>query len=116
MVFASGDREIRVNFGVITGREATAAEIEELARELHPRLDAFAIVAEHRYEFAGEVEAAVHQVRIEAEDRIDEELRGRLLEIAERWAEACAADRQIEVVTPSEAELDPLEAPSTTLQ
>lgn len=99
MVFASGDREIRVNFGVISGREATAAEIEDLARELHGRVSAFSIVAEHRYEFAGDAEAAVHQVRIETEDAIDEELRGRLLEIAERWAHACAADRHIEVET-----------------
>jgi hypothetical protein len=43
-------------------------------------------------------------VRIETEDSIDEELRGRLLEIADRWAHACAADRHIEV--------DPLELPS----
>lgn len=99
MVFATGDREIRVNFGVISGREATAAEIEELARELHGRLSTFSIVAEHRYEFAGEAEAAVHQVRIETEDAIDEELRGRLLEIAERWAQACAAERHIDVET-----------------
>ena len=30
MVFSTGEREIRVNFGLISGREATAAEIEEL--------------------------------------------------------------------------------------
>jgi hypothetical protein len=99
MVFASGDREIRVNFGVITGREATAAEIDELARELHGRLGTFSIVAEQRYEFAGDVEAAVHQVKIEVESPIDEELRGRLLEIAERWADACAAERTLQLPT-----------------
>jgi len=104
MVFSTGEREIRVNFGVISGREATAAEIEELARELHDRVGTFSIVAEHRYEFAGEAEAAVHQVRIETEDAIDDELRGRLLEIADRWAHACAADRHIAV--------DPVELPS----
>ena len=52
MVFASGDREIRVNFGVLSGREVTSAEVEELARELHDRLDGFSIVSEQRYEFA----------------------------------------------------------------
>ena len=56
MVFASGDREIRINFGVLTGREATAAEVDELARELHARLGAFSIVSEQRYEFAGNLE------------------------------------------------------------
>jgi hypothetical protein len=99
MVFSSGDREIRVNFGVISGRAATAAEIEELARELHARVDTFSIVSEQRYEFAGEVEAAVHQVRIEVEDQIDTEQRGRLIEIADRWASACAAERHVDIGT-----------------
>jgi hypothetical protein len=99
MVFSSGDREIRVNFGVMTGREATAAEVDELARELHARVSTFSIVSEQRYEFAGDVEASVHQVKIEVESPIDEELRGRLLEIAERWADACAAERNVELPT-----------------
>jgi hypothetical protein len=99
MVFSSGDREIRVNFGVLTGREVTAAEIDELARELHARVDTFSIIAEQHHEFAGEVEATVHQVRIEVENPIDEEFRGRLLEIAERWAEACAAERTLQLPT-----------------
>ena len=99
MVFSSGDREIRVNFGVLTGREVTAAEVDELARELHARVETFSIVAEQRYEFAGDVEATVHQVRIEVEDPIDVELRGRLLEIAERWADACAAERTLQLPT-----------------
>jgi hypothetical protein len=98
MVFSSGD-EIRINFGVMTGREVTAAEVDELARELHARIDAFSIVSEQRYEFAGDVEAAVHQVRIEVESPIDEEFRGRLLEIAERWADACAAERTLQLPT-----------------
>ena len=37
--------EIRVNFGVYAGREATAAEIEELARELRERIDHFSVSA-----------------------------------------------------------------------
>lgn len=99
MVFSSGDREIRVNFGVLTGREVTAAEIDELARELHARVDTFSVVAEQRYEFAGEVEATVHQVKIEIENPIDVEFRGRLLEIVERWADACAAERTLQLPT-----------------
>jgi truncated hemoglobin YjbI len=99
MVFSSGDREIRVNFGVMIGREVTAAEVDELARELHARVNSFSIVAEQRYEFAGDVEAAVHQVKIEIESPIDEEFRGRLLEIAERWADACAAERTLQLPT-----------------
>ena len=99
MVFSTGEREIRVNFGVLTGREVTAAEVEELARELSARVDAFSIVAEQRYEFAGDVEATVHQVRIEVEKPIDVEFRGRLVEIVERWADACAAERTLQLPT-----------------
>ena len=99
MVFSSGEREIRVNFGVLTGREVTAAEIDELARELHTRVDTFSVVAEQRYEFAGDVEATVHQVKIEVERPIDVEFRGRLLEIVERWADACAAERTLQLPT-----------------
>jgi hypothetical protein len=84
-----------VNFGVYAGREATAAEIEELARELHTRVDQFSIVAEQHYEF-GIGEASVHLVRIGV-DEAGEELRGRLLEIAERWAQACISERHMEV-------------------
>ena len=99
MVFSSGEREIRVNFGVLTGREVTAAEVDELARELSTRVDVFSIVSEQRYEFAGDVEATVHQVKIEVENQIDVELRGRLVEIAERWADACAAERTLQLPT-----------------
>ena len=99
MVFSSGEREIRVNFGVLTGREVTAAEIDELARELHARVDTFSIVAEQRYEFSGDVEATVHQVKIEVESPIEVEFRGRLLEIVERWADACAAERTLQLPT-----------------
>lgn len=99
MVFSSGDREIRVNFGVLTGREATAAEIDELARELSTRVDTFSVVSEQRFEFSGDGEATVHQVRIEVESPIEVELRGRLLEIAEQWADACAAERTLQLPT-----------------
>jgi hypothetical protein len=87
--------EIRVNFGVFAGREATAAEVEELARELRTRVDHFSVVAEQHFEF-GVGEASVHLVRIDL-DEADDELRGRLLEIAERWAQSCIAERHVEV-------------------
>jgi hypothetical protein len=87
--------EIRVNFGVFAGREATAAEIEELACELRTRVDQFSVSAEQHFEF-GVGEASVHLVRI-AVDEANDELRGRLLEIAERWAESCIAERHMEV-------------------
>jgi len=95
---------IRVNFGVFAGRDATPAEIDELAAQLLPAVHDVSIVSEQRHEISEDVEAALHQVRIEvAEDQLpaDEEERDDLAErivyAAERWAEACIADRHAEV-------------------
>jgi hypothetical protein len=89
--------EVRVNFGVFAGRHATPAEIDDLARAIHEELETFTIVAEQRHEFAGEMEAALHQVVIEVA-RGDthgdtEALCKRLVAVAERWAEECFASR-----------------------
>jgi hypothetical protein len=93
--------EIRVNFGVFAGRDVTPAEIDELARALRPELDEFSVIAEERHEFAGDVEASVHQVRIEvARDALrgdPETLCDTIVETAEQWAQACIADRHAEV-------------------
>ena len=96
--------EIRVNFGIFAGREATAAEIEELARVLVPKVDDVSIVSEQRHEIGGDTEASLHQVRIEvAEDQLPpdrderERICGRLLEATERWALECIAERHAEV-------------------
>jgi hypothetical protein len=96
--------EVRVNFGMFAGREATPAEIDELAAQLLERIAPVSIVSEERHEIDAHSEAAVHQVRIEVnseslpEDRgRREELAGRLIETAERWATACIADRHVEV-------------------
>jgi hypothetical protein len=74
-----------VNFGVFAGRNATQAEIDDLAHELSREVDQFAIVAEERHEFAGDVEAAVRQIVIE----IPAGREARVLELAERWAKDC---------------------------
>ena len=96
--------EVRVNFGMFAGREATPAEIDDLAGQLLEKVAPVSIVSEERHEIDTHSEAAVHQVRIEVnaeslpEDRgRREELAGRLVETAERWAVACIADRHIEV-------------------
>jgi hypothetical protein len=96
--------EIRVNFGMFAGREATPAEIDELAATLREKVEEIAIVAEDRHEFDAHSEAKVHQVRIELPrdqlpSREDEvyELQGRLIEAAERWARGCIDDRRVEV-------------------
>jgi hypothetical protein len=96
--------EIRINFGMFAGREATAAEIDELGRELLARVHEVSIISEERHEIADGSEAALHQVRVEVrvedvpEDDHDlDELRGRLVEVSERWARACIAERHVDV-------------------
>jgi hypothetical protein len=96
--------EIRVNFGMFAGREATPAEIDDLAAELLDKVTNVSIVAEERHEISTHSEAALHQVRIEVtgnelpddEHELDE-LRGRLIESADRWARECIAGRSVEI-------------------
>jgi hypothetical protein len=96
--------EIRINFGLLSGREATAAEIEELATELLPVVGEVSIISEERHEIGEESEASLHQVRVEIEDdrlppdeQERERLTGRLLDRAERWARACFDERHAEI-------------------
>ena len=99
--------EVRVNFGVFAGRAATAAEIDELAKTLLPKVGEVAIVAERRHEIGEESEASLNQVRIEVspEHLPDDEheldiLCGRLVEAAESWASSCIAERHAEISEP----------------
>jgi hypothetical protein len=96
--------EIRINFGVFAGRPATPAEIDELAKQLLPKVGEVSIVAEERHEIGESSEAALHQVRVEVdpEHLPDDEheldrLAGRLLEVVEQWARDCIAERHAEV-------------------
>ena len=93
--------EIRVNFGVFAGRDATPAELDRLAEWLLDEVDEVSIVAEDRHELAANVEASVHQVVIQfaAADGHDAvELTRRMIERAEHWARLCVSDRHADVV------------------
>jgi hypothetical protein len=97
--------EIRINFGMFAGREATPAEIDELGKALLTRVHEVSIISEERHEIADSSEVQLHQVRVEVpvedvpgdEHELDE-LRGRLLEVSERWAKSCIADRHVDLV------------------
>ena len=99
--------DIRINFGMYAGRQATAAEIDELGKELLARVREVSIISEKRHEIADGSEVQLHQVRVEVsqddlpagEHELDE-LRGRLLEVSERWARGCVAERHTEVAEP----------------
>ena len=89
--------EVRVNFGVFAGRNATQAEIDDLARELNEEVASFAIIAEERHEFANDVESSVRQIVIEispeyAGSDVDD-LCERVMARAERWASARIHER-----------------------
>ena len=90
--------EIVVNFGILTGRAATHAEIDRLADWLLESIDAVTIVGEERHDIGSNAEAVVNQVRIEvAESAVPGEASERtalqewILERAEHWARECSS-------------------------
>ena len=96
--------EVRINFGMFAGRDATLAEIDDLGQLLLPEVGDVSVIAEHRRELSDDSEVALHQVRVEIdEDRLpnDEyelgELCGRLVALAEQWTRDCVAARHAEV-------------------
>lgn len=93
IAFLDDAGDIRVNFGMFAGREATRAEIDDLARALLEQIPAVTIVAEQRIVADHDVEASIHQIRIELDGAAAEGP----LRLAERWAEACIAERRAEI-------------------
>jgi hypothetical protein len=96
--------EVRVNFGIFAGRAATPPEIERLAAWLLDEIDEVSIISEERHEIDTNVEASVHQVRIEvaagrgpAAGPERDDLERRILERVEHWAHLCVAERHIDV-------------------
>lgn len=88
------DRSIVVNFGILSGREATQAELDRLALAFH-RAGASAemtITAERRQDYARDFEAVIHQVRVTLRDSPTEWVEA----ICRAWALSCAEDRTVE--------------------
>ena len=104
VAFRSGGREdrvveVRVNFGVFAGRNATQAEIDDLALSLREVAGSFRIVAEERHEFAGDVEISLRQIVVEvdagagATGEDADTLCRRVVTRARHWATACIESR-----------------------
>lgn len=96
--------EIRVNFGVFAGRDATSAELEELGRLLVPEAGEVSIVGEERHEMSDGVEVVLHQVLVAVpseripHDRAERrELCEKLVGLAEIWARRCIHERHAEI-------------------
>jgi hypothetical protein len=96
--------EIRINFGVFAGRDATTAELEDLGKLLVPEAGEVSIVGEQRHEMTEDAEVVIHQVRVAVSpERVPadaSEKRGfcdRLVTLAEIWARQCFSDRHAEL-------------------
>ena len=96
--------EIRINFGVFAGRDATTAELEELGKLLVPEAGEVSIVGEQRHEMTEEAEVVLHQVRVAVSpDRVPEDASERrafcerVVTLAEIWARQCFSDRHAEL-------------------
>ncbi|MEN3313561.1 MAG: hypothetical protein V7645_2890 [Actinomycetota bacterium] len=96
--------EIRVNFGVFAGRDATAAELEELGKLLVPEAGDISIVGEQRHEVSEDAGVVLHQVRVSispenvpADPGERKELCERLVTLAEIWARQCINERHAEI-------------------
>ena len=82
-----------VNFGILTGREATQAEMDRLAHTLHGAgAGDFTITAVRQQDYGDGVETVSHQVQLRAHERPLPEAEA----ICEEWALACADDRRVE--------------------
>ena len=93
LAFVDEVGDIRINFGIFAGRDATQAEIDELARTLLDEVPAVTVVAENRFVADRETEAAVHQIRVECGGGDPEDI----LPLAKQWASACVAERRAEI-------------------
>ena len=96
--------EIRINFGVFAGRDATTAELEELGRLLVPEAGEVTIVGEERHDLTEDVEVVVHQVRVAippdavpSDTAERKEFCQRLVTLAEIWARQCINERHAEI-------------------
>jgi hypothetical protein len=89
--------EVRVNFGVYAGRNATPAEIDDLARSLRTEVQAFTIIAEERHQFGDDMETSLHQVIIEIDRKnarnLTDDVCERIVELAGDWVGASIAAR-----------------------
>lgn len=110
IAFASNGREpphieIRINFGVFSGREATPAELDDLGRVVLAEVEHVTLVSEHRHDLGGHTETSLHQVRMDVprdvlpRDEVEAaSLRNRLVRLAEKWARGCIDTRHAEVI------------------
>jgi hypothetical protein len=99
--------EIRVNFGIFAGRDATSAELEELGKLLVPEAGEVSIVGEQRHEMSEDADVLLHQVLVSVSPENVPDDPGkrkafceRLVTLAEIWARQCINERSSEITDP----------------
>jgi hypothetical protein len=91
---ADGAIDIVVNFGPLSGREATLAEVDRLARRLLANVEHVHVHAVRSHDMSAHSESIVHQVVVEAIAPSTEA--EALRDLCETWAAECAAERSLE--------------------
>ncbi len=95
ITFVEGAGRVVVNFGIVTGREATQAEIDRLAAALRtgaPAQAELTITAARRQDYGRGFETVIHQVLVDVDCSADGADGAE--QICRRWALDCAADRR----------------------
>ena len=94
IAFSGDDGNVVVNFGVLTGREATQAELDRLAHSLRGAGAApeMTITACRRQDYGRAIEAVLHQVYVESLGMPVADLEN----LCAEWALDCAEDRTVE--------------------
>ena len=93
--FAGDDGATIVNFGLITGREATQAEIDRLAQLLNSQAQAgpdITIISSRRQDYGARIETITHQVHVTVTGPRSPEVERQCRE----WLLSCADDRRVE--------------------
>jgi hypothetical protein len=94
VAFSDGEDRVVVNFGILTGREATQAELDRLAHALRDAGAApeMTITAVRRQDYGERVEAISHQVHV----AIPRDGGTQVEAVCRAWAVGCAAERHVE--------------------
>src|SRR5262245_65362672 len=97
VAFSADDGSVVVNFGLLTGREATQAELDRLALALRRggAGDEMTITAARRQDYGSRAETVSHQVEV-ALTSSSTPPSAWLEAICDAWVRNCANDRSIE--------------------
>lgn len=95
LTFVEDDGTIVVNFGILTGREATQAEIDRLARSLSTEAHAgpdITIVSSRRQDYGVGIETVTHQILVTVSNGVAFEVEA----LCRAWVLRCGEDWRVD--------------------